>query len=107
MSEHRSFPEAGNGLPILPMQVELWAAGCDHETSRFVARHLDASGYTLIHADLIEALESERDALAEKLKRAVRGVKEAHSDMVDNDDAGAFRILRATLDDLQETPTND
>jgi len=51
MDEHRSFPEAGNGLPILPMQAELWAAGCDHETARFVARQLDAAGYTLIRAE--------------------------------------------------------
>ena len=51
MIEHRSFPEAGNGLPILPMQSELWAAGCDIDTARFVARQLDASGYTLIRAE--------------------------------------------------------
>ena len=51
MSEHRSFPDAANGLPILPMEAELWAAGCDNETARFVARQLDANGYTLIRAE--------------------------------------------------------
>ena len=51
MTEHRSFPDAGNGLPILPMQAELWAAGCDIDTARFVAGQLDAEGYTLIRAE--------------------------------------------------------
>lgn len=50
MDEHRSFLEAANGLPTLPMEAELWAAGCDHETARFVARQLGAEGYTLIRA---------------------------------------------------------
>jgi len=54
MDEHRSFPDAGNGLPILPMQAELCAAGCDTETARFVARQLDAQGYTLIRAEDIQ-----------------------------------------------------
>jgi hypothetical protein len=33
------------------MEAELWAAGCDTETARFVARQLDAQGYTLIRAE--------------------------------------------------------
>ena len=55
--EHRSFPEAANGLPALPMELELWAAGCDTETARFVARQLNAQGYTLIRAKDIESKE--------------------------------------------------
>lgn len=51
MTEHRSFPEAANGLPILPMEAELWAAGCDTEAARFVARQLGQNGYTLIRAE--------------------------------------------------------
>ena len=51
MSEHRSFPLAANGLPALPMEAELWAAGCNLEDARFVARQLDAMGYTLIRAE--------------------------------------------------------
>ena len=48
MSEHRSFPEAANGLPQAPMEAELWTAGCDLETARFVAKQLDREGYRLI-----------------------------------------------------------
>jgi len=33
------------------MEAELWAAGCDTEAARFVARQLDAKGYTLIRAE--------------------------------------------------------
>ena len=50
-TEHRSFPDAANGLPILPMEAELWAAGCDHETARFVARQLAKDGYVLVRAE--------------------------------------------------------
>ena len=32
----------------LPMEAELWAAGADLETSRFVARMLDQNGYKII-----------------------------------------------------------
>ena len=48
MSETRSFPEAANGLPQAPMEAELWAAGCDLETARFVAKQLDRDGFVLI-----------------------------------------------------------
>jgi hypothetical protein len=48
MSDTRSFPEAANGLPQAPMEAELWAAGCDLETARFVAKQLDREGYRLI-----------------------------------------------------------
>ena len=51
MDDRRSFPEAANGLPALPMEAELWAAGCDLETARFVARQLGNQGYTLIRAE--------------------------------------------------------
>lgn len=46
--EDRAFPEAGDGRDLLPMQVELWAAGLDHDTARFVARMLMQQGYRLI-----------------------------------------------------------
>ena len=36
----RSFPDAADGRPSTPMAVELWAAGCDTDTSHFVARQL-------------------------------------------------------------------
>ena len=48
MSDHRSFPEAANGLPQAPMEAELWAAGCDLETARFVAQQLERDGFVLI-----------------------------------------------------------
>jgi hypothetical protein len=48
MSDTRSFPEAANGLPQVPMEAELWAAGCDLETARFVAKQLDREGYRLV-----------------------------------------------------------
>jgi len=48
MTEARSFPEAADGLPQAPMEAELWAAGCDLETARFVAKQLDREGYRLI-----------------------------------------------------------
>ena len=46
--DDRSFPEAHDGRPARPMEVELWAAGCDTETARFVARMLAAAGYRLV-----------------------------------------------------------
>ena len=48
MSDHRSFPEAANGLPQAPMEAELWSAGCDLETARFVAKQLARDGYVLV-----------------------------------------------------------
>jgi hypothetical protein len=48
MTEARSFPEAANGLPQAPMEAELWAAGCDLETARFVAKQLERDGFVLI-----------------------------------------------------------
>lgn len=51
MSDHRSFPEASDGRPSLPMEPELWAAGCDLETARFVARQLRQQGYYLVRPD--------------------------------------------------------
>lgn len=51
MNDQRAFPEAADGRSILPMEPELWAAGCDLETARFVARQLRAEGYYLVRAD--------------------------------------------------------
>jgi len=48
MSDARSFPEAADGLPQVPMEAELWAAGCDLETARFVAKQLAREGYMLV-----------------------------------------------------------
>jgi len=59
LSNHRSFPEAGDGRPALPMEAELWAAGCDLETSRFVARQLANDGYTLIRAETLKGQTNE------------------------------------------------
>lgn len=46
----RSFPEAGDGTPTPPMAAEIWAAGADTETARFVARQLRQDGYYLVRA---------------------------------------------------------
>jgi len=80
MTDHRSFPEAADGRPSLPMEEELWAAGCDLETARFVARQLDVNGYTLIRAEDIGWPEIR--AFQEEL-RAGQGVRE---------DAGGFLV---------------
>ncbi len=48
MADARSFPEAADGLPQVPMEAELWAAGCDLETARFVAHQLGKHGYVLM-----------------------------------------------------------
>jgi hypothetical protein len=48
MTDARSFPEAADGLPQVPMEAELWAAGCDLETARFVAKQLGREGYMLV-----------------------------------------------------------
>jgi hypothetical protein len=48
MSDTRSFPEAADGLSQVPMEAELWAAGCDLETARFVAKQLGRDGYMLV-----------------------------------------------------------
>lgn len=60
MSDKRSFPEAADGRPALPMEPELWAAGCDHETARFVARQLRQDGYYLVRADDIQWADIDR-----------------------------------------------
>ena len=54
MTDHRSFPDAADGRPALPMEAELWAAGCDLETARFAARMLRRDGYYLVRADDIQ-----------------------------------------------------
>ncbi len=48
MTDARSFPEAADGLPQVPMEAELWAAGCDLETACFVAKQLSREGYMLV-----------------------------------------------------------
>jgi hypothetical protein len=77
MSDARSFPEAANGLPQVPMEAELWAAGCDLETARFVAKQLGREGYMLVKPlDLWNAhkhFEAERKyALRQIVKWLVR-----------------------------------
>ncbi len=49
--EDRAFPDAGDGREVLPMQVDLWAAGLDNDTARFVARMLMEKGYNLVGSD--------------------------------------------------------
>ncbi len=44
----RSFPDAADGTPTLPMEPELWAAGCDHDTAKFTAGMLRQQGYYLV-----------------------------------------------------------
>ena len=51
MNDRRSFPEAADGRPALPMEAEIWAAGADLETARFVARMLRQQGYYLVRSD--------------------------------------------------------
>ena len=63
--DHRSFPEAADGRPSLPMEPELWAAGCDMETARFVARQLAAQGYTLVRVEDQDAKIAEVAKIAE------------------------------------------
>lgn len=63
----RSFPEAADGSPSLPMEPELWAAGCDLDTARFVARQLASDGYSLTKADELGRLRAEN----ERLRRAL------------------------------------
>jgi hypothetical protein len=114
MSEHRSFPEAANGLPALPMEAELWAAGCDHETARFVARQLYAEGYTLIRAQDIGWPEIR--AFQEELRHG-QGVREdgggffvrcimalfrRKPDPVENYQQAAARLLREVAQKEQE-----
>jgi len=52
----RSFPEAADGTPTLPMEPELWAAGCDHETAKFTARMLREKGYCLVPSEPTNAM---------------------------------------------------
>ena len=107
MGEHRSFPEAGNGLPVLPMQAELWAAGCDVETARFVARQLDAQGYTLVRAEdigwpEIRAFQDElrhgqgvrEGGVLDLLGRCIMALFGRKSDPVENYQQAAERLLR-------------
>lgn len=43
-----------NAEDPLPMQPELWAAGCDLDVARFAARMLRRQGYYLINPDDID-----------------------------------------------------
>lgn len=45
--EPRAFPDAADGTPTLPMEAEIWSAGADLETAKFVARVLGDRGYRL------------------------------------------------------------
>lgn len=61
----RIWPDAADGSPSLPMEPELWAAGCDLDTARFVARQLAKDGYALVKADKFDAmLKAEHDKIA-------------------------------------------
>ena len=81
MSDHRSFPEAANGLPQAPMEAELWAAGCDLETARFVAQQLERDGYVLVKPRQLWAahkhFEGERKFA---LRQIVKWLKEDRAD---------------------------
>lgn len=48
LKDRRSFPEAADGRPSTPMAVELWVAGCDLDTARFVANHLAFNSIAMI-----------------------------------------------------------
>lgn len=52
---NRIWPDAADGSPSLPMVPELWAAGCDLDTARFVARQLAKDGYALVKAEQTRA----------------------------------------------------
>lgn len=43
-----------NATDPIPMEVEIWAAGADHETAKFVARLLRDRGYYLVNPDNLE-----------------------------------------------------
>jgi hypothetical protein len=45
---------AANIDDCLPMEPELWAAGCDLETANFAARMLRQQGYYLVNPDKID-----------------------------------------------------
>jgi hypothetical protein len=81
MTEARSFPEAANGLPQAPMEAELWAAGCDLETARFVAKQLDREGYRLIKphdlwAEFKDRWEGEKKFALREVVKYLRGDKD-------------------------------
>jgi hypothetical protein len=80
MTDARSFPEAADGLPQVPMEAELWAAGCDLETARFVAQQLDREGYRLVKPlDLWtqhKHFENERKYALRQILKWIMGEKE-------------------------------
>lgn len=45
---------AANAEEPLPMEPELWAAGCDPDTAKFVARMLRQQGFYLFNPDQID-----------------------------------------------------
>jgi hypothetical protein len=48
----KQWEEAINNLrDPLPMEPELWAAGCDLDTAHFVARQLRKQGYYLVRSE--------------------------------------------------------
>jgi len=117
MSDHRSFPEAADGRPALPMEAELWAAGCDHETARFVARQLDVRGYTLIRAEdigwpEIRAFQEElhhgqgiREDGGGFFVRCIMALFGRRSDPVENYQQAAARLIAEVKQ--KERKTND
>lgn len=83
--QQRSFPEAGDGRPQLPMEEEIWAAGADLETAKFVARMLAQKGLVLIQKEDIRlaatrirtAPDADLLALADKASLLRRALSEA------------------------------
>ena len=81
MTETRSFPEAANGLPQAPMEAELWAAGCDLETARFVAQQLARDGFVLVKPRQLWAAHKHFDGeRMYALRQITRWLKETPGD---------------------------
>jgi hypothetical protein len=90
MTETRSFPEAANGLPQVPMEAELWAAGCDLETARFVAQQLERDGFVLIKPRQLWAahkhFEGERKYALRIIVKYLKGEQDAVDTPTDPDE---------------------
>jgi len=52
MEKKMTLADAAKQVPeALPMEAEIWGAGADHETARFVAGQLRRQGYYLVRAE--------------------------------------------------------
>lgn len=98
-----------NAEDPLPMEPELWAAGCDLDQAKFAARMLRRQGYYLVNPDDIDWSDIHRfkDELAKGQDihedgggfwvRAIRGLFRMKTDTVTN-----YRdAARALLDNAQ------